>query len=159
MSPVSSCGSCPDQHCRASTHVKPAIPYQQQVNHRPEKTEAPPKQYSIEGYRVQRDHHQAFLVEAPTLPSRSASEMRRELDQWEASWQRMGGSPPLGFVMTANDPSTTQNLNAQSRRRRDCERKMGGCRDCIIRLGYTKPRKFVWKESRPIVLPQWSSCN
>ena len=69
------------------------------------------------------------------------------------------GSPPLGFVMTANGPSTTQNLDAQSRRKRDCERKMGGCRHCIIRFGYTKPRKFLWKESRPSLLPQWNSCN
>ncbi|KAL8833821.1 MAG: hypothetical protein Q9176_007784 [Flavoplaca citrina] len=94
MPPVSSCGSCPDRHCRANPQPKPTLSYQQHGNQRPEESNAPSKQYSIREYRNQEDQHQAFLVGASTSSSRSPLDMRRELNQWENKWQRMCSSQP-----------------------------------------------------------------
>ena len=94
MSPVSTCSSCSNRYCRAASQAKPNMcyEYEQQVCQCPEKSHASSKQYSIERYNNQKDQHKAFLVGASS--SRSALDTRRELNQWEKDWQRMGGNQP-----------------------------------------------------------------
>lgn len=86
MSPVSTCASCLDQACRTPARNRPALPHQAtsggSVLQGPD---------SIARYRGEEDRHKALLAGQATTP-RTTSETKRDLQKWEAEWQKLGQS-------------------------------------------------------------------